>query len=69
MKFDITNLTKNKTVLRGYEAADAELAVGHYVSALFLAGLVRDCVTDVKWTGDDTFTIVPKNWDFKISQV
>ena len=67
MKYTITNLSKNKVVLSNYEAADTELAVGHYVSALFLVGLVNDCVNDILWTGSDTFTVTPKNWNFKIS--
>lgn len=68
MKYQIKNETVNKIVLTD-ESTDVELCAGQYISALFLVGIVKHCVNDIEWTGDNTFRIKSNNWKFSVTEV
>jgi hypothetical protein len=67
MKFVITNTTKEKVVLT-VEAEDADHAAGKYISAMFVAGLIRSIDRDVEcFRGENAFKFLNKGWDFTVA--
>lgn len=68
MKFQISNITKNKVCLTA-EFENAACAAGKYISALFVAGLVTHCERDVKFTDETHFRILSKGWDFEVAAI
>lgn len=66
--FQIKNETLNKIVVTD-SAPDLEVAAGRYISCLMMVGIVKDDRKDVEWTGDNTFNVLTKGWNFSVTAI
>lgn len=69
-KFEIIRTDINKTVLKAYEFADVEAAVGKYISTLMLVGIIKmgRGGEKIESLGDNKFRL-SNGWEIEVCAV